>query len=109
MRLSIYLKNIVESKQLFEVIKMKKCIYCNREIPLKYLLKEKNLDNIKCPYCTKELKVNKISKLLSISLTLLVISLIVIFPFKYNIKIVSILIWIYLSSKIFRTLIYVYE
>ena len=67
---------------------MKKCIYCNREIPIKYLFKEINLDNIKCPYCSKKLKVNKISKLLSVSLLILGISLISILPFKYNIKII---------------------
>ena len=88
---------------------MKKCIYCNREIPIKYLFKEINLDNIKCPYCSKKLKVNKISKLLSISLLILGISLISILPFKYHIKIIYIFIWIYLSSKVFRPLLYVYE
>ncbi len=88
---------------------MKKCIYCNREIPIKYLFKERNLDNIKCPYCSKKLKVNKISKLLSISLLILGISLISILPFKYHIKIIYIFIWIYLSSKVFRPLLYVYE
>ncbi|WP_278689822.1 hypothetical protein [Clostridium baratii] len=88
---------------------MKKCIYCNREISLKYLLKQEKLDKIKCPYCTKEVKASKISKLLFISLLVLVITLMVIFPLKLYLKLLFISIWIVVCEFILKAIIYVYE
>ena len=88
---------------------MKRCIYCNREISLKYLLRKENLDKIKCPYCTKELKVTKMSKLLFISLLVLVTTLMVIFPLKISPKILLSIIWILVCGYILRPIIYKYE
>ncbi|MEG1003393.1 hypothetical protein [Clostridium sp.] len=88
---------------------MKRCIYCNREISLKYLLKKENLDKINCPYCTKELKVTKMSKLLFISLLVLVTTLMVIFPLKISPKVLLSIIWILVCGYILRPIIYLYE
>ncbi|WP_024615199.1 hypothetical protein [Clostridium sp. Ade.TY] len=88
---------------------MKRCIYCDREIEIKYLLKQKRNDIIKCPYCTKELKVNKISKLFADSTLILISSLLIIFPIGYTIKIIGIILWIILFGNLIRPLLYSYE
>lgn len=88
---------------------MKKCVYCNREINTNYLIKQKDLKSIKCPYCTKELKVNKTSKLFADSVLILISSLIFILPLIHIIKIITIIIWISLFGNFLRPIIYYYE
>lgn len=88
---------------------MKKCIYCDREFSIKEILGFNNIDNIKCPYCTKELKVNKISKLLYASVLILIDSLIIAFPLTFLIKVMYVSIWSLFSAYLLRPYIYVYE
>ncbi|MDY6012349.1 hypothetical protein [Clostridium sp.] len=88
---------------------MRKCIYCNREIPFKYLLKQKDLNTIRCPYCTKKLKANKMSKLLGTSLMILVIAIIIVAPCNYFIKVISAIAWIFICDFVLCPLLYVYE
>lgn len=88
---------------------MRRCIYCNREIEIKYLLKQKDINKIKCPYCTKELKVNKISKLFADSTLILISALIIIFPIRYITKFSFIALWVILFIDLIRPLFYSYE
>lgn len=88
---------------------MKRCIYCNREIEIKYLLKQKDSNSIKCPYCTKDLKVNKISKLFADSTLILISALILIFPIGHISKFITIILWGILFSNLIRPLLYSYE
>lgn len=88
---------------------MHSCPNCNYEIKNRYIGSQNNPSRIKCPKCRKKLEVTKLSAIIYMVATIIPVILATIFIKNTPIRIILILLWVVLSLRTLRPVMYKFE
>lgn len=88
---------------------MNTCPNCNYELKSRYIGSRNNPSKLKCPKCRKNLEITKKSAISYLLITIVPMLLAVFFIGNSFIRIGSIILWLLLSLRLLRPVIYRYQ